>query len=160
MTSRHITRDFSAHRKSVIRPYDEYCGLEIFSFDPQYTRTYLPESNTLKVKENGDKTSWKSWSCYKSSDMKNDMEFSISYNVKEYGEYRIDLLYEQSNHLHSEKKRNTGADLTGEITISSPNKTIRDETVLFVGENNVIKRKSFYNKPVCTRNYNRISTYR
>ena len=148
MTSRHITRDFSAHRKSVIRPYDEYCGLEIFSFDPQYTRTYLPESNTLKVTDNGDKTSWKSWSCYKSTDMKNDMEFSITYNVVDWGDYRIDLLYEQSNHIYTEdnKKYNTGADLTGEIKISSPNQTIRDETVLFDGENNVIKRKSFYNK--------------
>lgn len=150
MVSKHIKRDFSAHRKSVIRPYDEYVGLEIFSFDPQYTKTYIAEDNTLKTGTNSTKTSWKSWTCYKSTDASNDMVFTIDYNVAEFGEYRIDFVYEQSNHIvggnTSDEKKDTGADLTGDILITSPNRTIRDEDVLFDGENNVIKRKSFYNQ--------------
>ena len=148
MVSKHITRDFSAHRKSVIRPYDEYCGLEIFSFDPKFTRTYLAEDNTLKIGSNATKTSWKSWTCYQSTDAKNDMVFNIDYNVTEFAEYRIDFVYEQSNHIFGKDKadttKDTGADLTGEITIASPNQTVLEEDVLFDGENNVIKRKSFF----------------
>lgn len=150
MVSKHIKRDFSAHKKSVIRPYDEYVGLEIFSFDPQHTKTYLPENNTLKVGTNSKKTSWKSWTCYQSSDAKNDMVFTVEYNVTDFGEYRVDFLYEQSNHIYggkkSDKTKDTGADLTGDILIKSPTQTIREEDVLFDGENNVIKRKSFYNQ--------------
>lgn len=145
MTSKHITRDFSAHKKSVIRPYDEYCGLEIFSFDPKFTKIYLPENNTLKKGDNSVKTSWKSWSCYKVEDAHDDMTFNISYNVTEYGEYRIDLLYEQSNHLHGgskPSKEDTGADLTGSLIINSNVATVySDRNFQFDGENNVIKRK-------------------
>lgn len=152
MVSKHIKRDFSAHRKSVIRPYDEYVGLEIFSFDPKYTKTYIAEDNTLKKGSNATRTSWKSWTCYQSTDGSNDMVFTLNYNVTEFGEYRIDFIYEQSNHIYgknrkeADKKKDTGADLTGDILIKSPSRTIRDEDVLFDGENNVIKRKSFYNQ--------------
>lgn len=152
MVSKHITRDYSAHRKSVIRPYDEYCGLEIFSFDPQYTRTFLPRD--VKILSNSKSTPWKSWSCLISSDFKQDMSIEISYNVVEYGEYRIDILYEQSNHLAgteqnqttSDKKLDTGQDLTGDIIIKAPNRTVRNEEVLFDGENNIVKRKTFFNQ--------------
>ena len=81
MDSKHIERDYSAHRKSIIRPYDEYVKLEIFSFHPKYTSTYLREDNTLPIGENCAETSWKSWSCYKSDDMQNDMIFKIKYSV-------------------------------------------------------------------------------
>ena len=37
MVRKHISRDFSAHKKSVIRPTNEYAKFEIFSYDPQYT---------------------------------------------------------------------------------------------------------------------------
>ena len=95
MDSKHIERDYSAHRKNVIRPYDEYVKLEIFSFDPKFTQTYLREDNTLPQGDNCEATSWKSWSCYKSEDKQSNMVFNIKYNVEETGEYRIDLVYEQ-----------------------------------------------------------------
>ena len=146
MTSKHITRDYSAHKKSVIRPYDEYVGLEIFSFDPEYTKIFLPENGTLKSGDNSVKTSWKSWSCYRVDNPQENMTFTIPYNVVEYGDYRIDFLYEQSNHIYgktSASKDDTGADLTGEIHIESELTTVYDDTVLFDGENNVIKRKYY-----------------
>ena len=158
MTIKHISRDYSAHKKNIIRPYDEYVGLEIFSFDPKYTKTYLPSDNTLKVKSNAIKTSWKSWSCYKVSNEVNssgveyentneDMVFSIPYNVVEDGDYRLDFLYEQSNHIHTiNKDKNTGADLVGALKIDSPISTVYDEDILFDGENNILKRKYFINK--------------
>ena len=145
MVAKHITRDYSAHKKSVIRPYDEYCGLEIFSFDPKYTRMYLAEDGSLKKGSNSTKTSWKSWSCYRSSDEQNDMVFTLDYNVTSYGEYKIEFVYEQSNHIYSDKNHNTGKDLSGDILITSSTDTIRDEEVKFDGENNLIKRIEFYN---------------
>lgn len=48
MDAKHITRDYSAHRKSVIRPVGEYCGLEIFSYDPKFTKIFIRENNSLK----------------------------------------------------------------------------------------------------------------
>lgn len=143
MTSKHIRRDFSAFKKNVIRPTDEYVGIEIFSFDPKFTRTYLRETNTLNNSINTIGTSWKAWSCYASPN-DNDMEFYIDYIVREVGDYRIDLIYEKSNHLHSKKEINTGANLSGEILIESNNGTVLNDNVLFEGENNVIKRKCIY----------------
>ena len=40
MVRKHIKRDFSAHRRDVIRPRDEYAKVEIFAYDPEYTKTY------------------------------------------------------------------------------------------------------------------------
>ena len=138
MDSKHIERDYSAHRKSVIRPHDEYVKLEIFSFDPKHTQTYIREDNTLNKGSNIVATSWKSWSCYKTNNT-NDMVFNIKYNVLEDGEYRIDLLYEQNSQLHNSKK-DTGKDLLGHLTIDD----VFDEDILFDGENNVIKRNTTF----------------
>lgn len=145
MVSKHITRDFSAHRKSVIRPYDEFVGLEIFSFDPLFTQTYISETNNLTT-SNATKTSWKSWNCYKSTDEQEDMKIELDYNVTEYGEYRIDFLYEKSNHISKTKSKNTGTNLVGDIKIESPDTVIREEDVRFDGENNILKRKCFFNQ--------------
>ena len=97
MVSKHITRDYSAHKKSVIRPYDEFCSLEIFSFDPKFTRTYLPEQNDVIKSKNCIKTSWRSWNCYKVDNTKEDMTFTLNYTASEFGEYRIDFIYEQND---------------------------------------------------------------
>lgn len=139
MDSKHIVRDYSAHKKSIIRPYDEFVKLEIFSFDPIYTETYLREAKTLTGKSNATGTSWKSWSCFKSSDMQNPMIFEIPYNVKVVGEYRIDLIYEQNDYIHSNKKKNTNKDLLGSITIDGTEMPLK-----FDGENNVIKRHTIF----------------
>ena len=138
MDSKHITRDFSAHRKNVIRPVDEYVKLEIFSFDPQYTKVYTRENGNLQGFDNASKTSWKSWTCYKSTDGQNPMVFDLTYNCLEEGEYRIDLVYEQSNHIYS--KGNTSKDLLGHWKCSQEDNVIFDNDALFSGENNVIKR--------------------
>ncbi len=135
MDSKHIERDYSAHRKSVIRPYDEYVKLEIFSFDPKFTQTYLREDNSLGIGSNCTETSWKSWTCLKSTDKQNDMVISLSYDATEVGDYRIDLLYEQNDYIH-DGKTNTGKDLLGHLKIDG----VYDDDVLFDGENNIIKR--------------------
>lgn len=140
MVVKHITRDYSAHKKDVIRPYDEYVALEIFSFDPKHTRIYLPDEGTLYPSDNGVRTSWKSWACYKSSDAQNNSIYDVEYNVVENGDYRVDILYEKSNHLHSDKSKNTGASLTGSISITRGDVSVRNDTKKFYGYNNVIRR--------------------
>ena len=113
MDSKHIERDYSAHRRNVIRPYDEYVKLEIFSFDQQYTKTYLREDKTLTGLSNTTETSYKSWSCFKSADKQNEMKFNITYNSVKDGEYRIDLIYEQNSKIHEKvgkKDTNTNKD--------------------------------------------------
>ena len=140
MTAKHITRDYSAHKKSVIRPYDEFVKLEVFSYDPKFTQTYIAEDNTLKSSSNASKTSWKSWTCFKSTNKTDNMHFKIKYNVSEESDYRMDLLYEQSNHIFKESKNNTGKDLVGHITMTRGDATVLDTDKLFDGENNVIKR--------------------
>ena len=144
MDSKHIERDYSAHRKSIIRPYDEFVKLEIFSFDPKYTKTYLREDNTLIGTSNTTTTSWKSWTCFKASDKQNMMKFNIKYSAGKTGDYRIDFLYEQNNQIHEKigkKNTNTSKDLTGDIFIDG------DElkpSPKFDGENNVFKRLTLY----------------
>ena len=143
MDSKHIERDYSAHRKSTIRPYDEYVKLEIFSFNNKYTSTYLREDNSLPQGKNCEKTSWKSWNCYKSEDKQNEMEFTIRYNCLTTGQYRIDLIYEQNNNIHKKvgkKNTNTSKDLIGHITIGKEH----DKDIRFDGENNVLKRHSTF----------------
>ena len=129
--NRHITRDYSAHKKSTYRPYDEFVKLEVFSFDPIYTRQYVLEDGTLIPSQNCSETTWKSWSCFKSADGQNDMVFDIDYNVKESGEYRVDVLYELNS--------STTDYIIGQIKI---NDTVHE--VEFDGVNNVIKRNTIY----------------
>lgn len=145
MDSKHIERDYSAHRKSVIRPDNEYVKLEIFSFDPQYTKSYIREDKSLKGKSNTSNTSWKSWSCFKSANMQDPMIFNIKYNVEVVGEYRIDLVYEQNNYIHSDTKKNTNKDLLGDITIDGETSTLS-----FDGENNVLKRQTIFHSFIDT----------
>lgn len=144
MASKHIDRDYSAHKKSIIRPYDEYVKFEVFSFDPQYTKMYLPQDNTLKGAKNCTRTSWKSWTCFKATDKQNDMVFNIGYNTKSNGNYRIDFIYEQNNYIHNDKKKDTGKNLVGHYKIAKGSNILYDKDLLFEGENNVIKRKSVF----------------
>lgn len=136
---RHITRDYSAHRRSVIRPNGEYVGLEIFSYDPQYTQMYLVEDGSLQGNNTSVKTSWKSWSCYKAKSPNEDMDFIVSYYARVDGDYRIDFLYEQSNHIWTNVSDNTSKDLTGHITVGDI-----DDEYKFDGENNLMKRIPVY----------------
>lgn len=150
MDNKHITRDFSAHKQSIVRPYDEYVKLEIFSFDHKYTKTFLAENNTLKKHTNAVKTSWKSWTCYKydiTQESKKEMVFTITYNAKEDGDYKLDFIYEQSNHIFKENNKdkkakhyNTGKDLLGHIKVTKGKNIIYDKNRKFAGENNILKR--------------------
>ena len=143
MTSKHISRDYSAHRKSVIRPINEYVKFEIFSYDPNLTKVYTREHFNLTPSSNATECSWKSWNCFKSTDGQNMMNFDLTYNALEDGEYRVDVVYEQSNHIF--KQGNTDEDLVGHWRFSQEDNTILDEDALFDGENNVIKRIVSYN---------------
>ena len=144
MVSKHITRDYSAHRKRTIRPSNEYVGLEIFSYDPAHTQYYLLETETLPKGKNAQKSTWRSWTCYKALSSSYDMSFTLDYLVTEKGEYRVDFLYEQNDNITTESGTliiKNANDLTGEITITKDESLIyEDENVLFDGENNFIKR--------------------
>ena len=147
MVSKHISRDHSAHKKHIIRPYDEYVKFEVFSFDPKHTKIYVPMDSTLKKGSNLQKTSWKSWSCYKSKDMENDMVFNINYNAKVNGNYRIDFIYEQNDYIHKDNdgkvsKKNTGKDLVGHLKVTRGSINVHETNMLMDGENNIIKRKT------------------
>lgn len=114
MVRKYIKRDWTDHERTTeyLSDEDEYIKFEIFSFDPEFTQTYIPERNTL-TGENATKTSWKSWACYKSKDMINLMEFTLNYKVKKAGLYRIDIVYEQNSNLYSDSLYNTHKDLVG-----------------------------------------------
>lgn len=142
MVSKHIERDYSAHRRNTIRPTGEYCGVEIFSFDPKHTRTYLREDNTLNKGVNSKNASWRSWSCYVVDDTSNDMTLTIDYNVVEKGNYRIDLLYEQNSKLNNNY---SSKDLGGELLLTKGESIIyENDKISFDGEDNFIKRKPFF----------------
>ena len=133
--NKHIIRDYGEHRRSIIRPNGEYCGLEIFSYDPESVQSYLAENNTLKANGTAKKTSWKSWTCFIATDPHYDMEFDLKYKALMESDYRIDVLYEQSNHMWNDKKVDSGKDQRGYIL---------DKAYTFDGENNVLKRIPVY----------------
>lgn len=117
MTSKYIKRKWTDHAQSTeyLSDEDEYIKLEIFSFDPSFTRTFSVEQNTL-IGENVTKTNFESLSCFKSKDKINLMEFTLNYKVTENAEYRVDLLYMKHNNMYSDEKNklyNTSKDLTG-----------------------------------------------
>lgn len=155
MDNKHITRDYSAHKQSIIRPNGEYVKLEVFSYKHNLTKYFLAEDNSIKSYKNAVKTSWKSWSCYKykkpsstTSSDSNDMVFNIPFNAIEDGEYRIDVIYEKSNHIFgsNEKSLNTGKNLAGNITITKGKNTVYNKNHKYYGHNNVIKRIPIFQK--------------
>lgn len=114
MVRKYITRDFTnhIHTTEYLSDEDEYIKFEMFSFDPDYTRTYIVENNTLKG-ENCKKTNYKSWTCFQSKNKIDPMEFTLNYNAKTTGQYRIDIIYEQDSHMFEDNDYNTHKDLVG-----------------------------------------------
>ena len=117
MVSKYIKRDFTDHVFSTeyLSDEDEYIKFEIFSFDPPHTKTFVVSDGTLSG-ENALKTNFRGWACCQSEDRINPMEFTLKYQVKETGLYRIDLLYEKNNIMYGKgdyKTYNTDKDLTG-----------------------------------------------
>ena len=156
MDAKHIERDYTAHRRSVIRPSGEYCGLEIFSYDPNNTSYYLRENRTLSMGENCQKVSHRRWSCYtykepsesKKNTSDRNMKLSVTFNARAVAEYRIDLIYEQNKAIpEQDDSLHTKRDLTGDILIKNGSKKVYENNkVLFDGEDNVIKRIPFFIK--------------
>lgn len=120
MVRKYIKRDFTDHAYTTeyLSDEDEYIKFEIFSFDPKYTKPFSVEAKTLKG-ENVTKTNFKSYTCYRSKDKINPMEFTLSYKVQESGVYRIDFLYEKNSEMYInkegelDKEYNTSKDLVG-----------------------------------------------
>ena len=167
MDAKHITRDYSAHRKNVIRPIGEYTGLEIFSFDPKFTRTYIREDNSLKSGTNSKATGWRSWACYTASQgaCKNCSNYKVNKNKQPYCTHYKKLIADITEcHLadmtlsvdynvaeegeyridilyEQNSGLYNGRDMTGGITISNGSETVHEDTrLLFDGEDNCIKR--------------------
>ena len=146
MVHKHIARDFSQHEKSIYRPSDDYIKFEVFAYDPKSVKLYLlanyaePFSKLTNVV----KTAYQAWNCYKSKDKKSNMEFDFKYNAKEEGDYIIEIVYEQNQFIHNNKKFDTSKNLLGGLEIKKGSQTIYDKTLRYIGEDNCIKRIQQY----------------
>lgn len=129
MVKKHIKRDYSAHKKSVVRPTNEYCKLEIFSYDHPETMYYSVYENNI-TGENISESNCLSWRCLKSNDNWSRFEVHCNYVATEFAEYRIDILYQNISDL----------DYTGFIQIFDKGNKIKDDEVMFDGETNTVKR--------------------
>lgn len=127
MVRKHNPRDYSSHRYDIIRPYDEFYKVELFSYDHQYTRYYTVQEANVSG-ENFKTMSWKSWSVYASNDGKQNYRINCDYFVEKYGEYRVDLLYE-----------------TSETTVTPLTGDFNGEETTFDGIIHELKRKTFFN---------------
>ena len=117
MSGKYIKRDFTDHVQTTqyVSDEDEYIKFEIFSFDPEYTQAYVVQDGSL-TGENATKVNFRGWQCCQSKDKINPMEFTLTYNIKEAGNYRVDILYEQNDKMYSGEEYtlyNTSKDLTG-----------------------------------------------
>lgn len=121
---KHINREHSSFKHSIKRPLDEYCRVEIISFAHEYTQTYAPNDMLSKATDGALKTI-KGWSAIICADKKNSFSISIEYFVKLAGEYRIDLLYENTK----------DGNLVG---------TLNNDEVYFEGDVNNLKLKTLF----------------
>ena len=92
MVRKHIKRDYSSHRKSVLRPSDEYIKCEIFSYEHSETMMYSSYEDNVST-ENAVKTNIVSWDCYKAETENRRLYIDCDYLVSDDAEYRIDVLY-------------------------------------------------------------------
>lgn len=117
MVSKYIKRDFTDHVQTTqyVSDDDEYIKFEIFSFDPAYTKAFVVSDGSLKG-ENANKVNFRGWQCCQAKDKINPMEFTLNFNAKEIGTYRIDILYEKNDKMYgtgADKTYNESRDLTG-----------------------------------------------
>lgn len=125
MVRKHISRDWSKHLKEVITDEElaQHITFECFAYDPQYTQIFSRQHKNITKFSNASNASWNSATCYRSTDLQNDMVFNIKFNSEVVGEYRVDILYEQSNFIcqtydKNKKKYDTSKDLVGSIKIT------------------------------------------
>ena len=166
MVSKHITRDWAGHKKEVIRPTYERISVEIFSYDHKHTHAYIvPQINQGT---NIHQTQQINMTCLESLNGTSSFTVEQSFNCKEEGEYRIDILYQtkdrkdyigrfnmdlvsKSNVYISQKTVTVTAD-TSKINKKIKDKNakvstkhvIRGEDIKFDGEPNILKRKTIF----------------
>lgn len=139
MVRKYIQRDSTDHAFTTeyLSDEDEYIKFEIFSFDPEHTKTFSVEQNTLSG-ENAVKTNFKSYTCFRSNDKINPMEFTLNYNVTESGLYRIDIVYEKNTAMYgtdsANKDYNTSKDLVGWYDIYKKESKAEHKAVVFTDE--------------------------
>lgn len=130
MVRKHIKRDYSSHRKSVLRPSDEYIKCEIFSYEHSETMMYSAYENNVST-SNGIKMNVVSWECYRSESENQRLSIDCDYLVSEDAEYRLDVLYLQY----------TDYDRTGFIEVYNKNGGMESqEELMFDGEKHMLKR--------------------
>lgn len=135
MVRKHIKRDYSSHRKSVLRPTNEYIKCEIFSFEHLETMCYSTYEKNIST-TNATETNILSWRGYESADNTNRFSIDCNYLVSDDGEYRIDILYQNKD----------DNDWTGFIDIYKGTEFESRNEVIFDGETNHTKRlTAFYN---------------
>ena len=96
MYIRHNSNEWVNHKKEVIRPSFEKIKLEIFSFEHKLTQRFHPTKNNIRG-SNLKKVNHRSLKCLESEDKATSFTMEFDFNIKEVGEYRIDILYENKN---------------------------------------------------------------
>lgn len=124
MVRKHIPRNYSSHRKNTIRPYDEFFKVVIYSYEHELTGVFTSYEGNITT-SNATKKGHRSWTAFVSKDGKNNFTMNCNYFVESAGEYRADLVYVV----------NSTAALSGSFC---------DESVLFEGTPNQIKRQTFF----------------
>ena len=133
MKSKHITRDFTAHRKKTIRPTN-YVKSEIISFNHKYTVSSWYKTRIFDT-HNAVQTGWHTWVAYGSEDTINRFDIDLPYNVEEHGEYRFDVVYANAH----------GDTQLGILQVfNSEGKYFVDEHIVFDGDKEFEKRATTY----------------
>ena len=139
MVKKHISRDYSGHKKEVIRP-DEYIMFECFSYDHYYTRVL----NVDSVRSiNTTHTSLRSYNVLRSNNGVDFFTVSFDYTVPERATYRVDVVYEQSNIMEGDTDPAFNDDLVGSYSVKSATFTDEDD-ILFDGQNHALKRITLF----------------
>lgn len=92
----HNKNEWIDHKKETIRPSFEKIKLEIFSFEHSLTQRFHPTKNNIKG-SNFKKVNHRSLKCLQSEDNTTSFTMEFDFNIKEVGEYRFDILYENRN---------------------------------------------------------------
>ena len=150
MVRKHISRDFTKHRRDVFRPYDEFYKVEIISYEHDLTRVYLAKDDVFKT-TNTTKKGWKSWTTYvydtKNNDKSNRFKLETDYLVEKAGEYRIDIVYEikqtekkTTKKVKDEKTKKTKKVTTTKKVTENLAGSFMGESLLYEGTLNHVKR--------------------
>ena len=96
MIARHNRNEWAKYAKETIRPSYEKIKIEIFSFEHKLTQKFHPTKNNIKG-SNLKKVNHRSLKCFASKDNETSFTMEFDFKIKEEGEYRIDILYENRN---------------------------------------------------------------